>query len=493
MSADPKRVPSLLQNPISLFGLFLAIVTFVAGVAMLVLESMHEQAHPYFGLFTFMVVPAVFGLSVAIVLAGMLLARRRARRRGQAPRLPVIDLGNRATLVRLGFGVVLLAAAGAIASVGAYKAYHYTESVEFCGLVCHTVMKPEHTAFQVSPHANMTCTECHIGPGAKWFVKAKISGLHQVYAVLTDSFHRPIETPVENLRPAKETCGTCHWPQKFFGAVLRTWTYYMPDTKNSPWTIKMLLNIGGGNPAHGPIQGIHWHMEGVNTVEYVARDRKRLDIPWVKVTDQNGKVSIYQTAEAKDRLSEAELAQLPRRTMDCIDCHNRPTHHYRAPNTLMDLALSSGRVDPSLPNIKYTGAKLLAGEYETEPQALAAIASGLNEKYAGATNLAQAVSELQLMYSQNMFPEMKVRWSEYPDHIGHRITPGCFRCHDGKHVNEAGQTIRNDCNVCHTILAQGPGTALVELTTAGLEFQHPEDIGEEWKTERCDACHTGAP
>jgi nitrate/TMAO reductase-like tetraheme cytochrome c subunit len=492
MSKEEKRVPGLLQNPISMFGIFLAIVTFVAGAAMMVLETFHEASHPYFGLITFLVMPALFGGSVGLTLLGMLWSRRRAKRLGQPSRLPVIDLGDRKVWVRLMALLVLLLVAGVISAVGGYKAYHYTESVEFCGLVCHAVMKPEHTAFQESPHANMACVDCHIGPGAKWFVKAKISGLYQVYAVLTDKFHRPIETPVQNLRPAKETCTTCHWPQ-FFGAVLRTWTSYLPDEKNSPWTIKMLLNIGGGSPTHGQVRGIHWHMEGVNTVEYIARDRKRLDIPWVKVTDQQGKTTVYQATGDKERLSEQELAQLPRRTMDCIDCHNRPSHQYRSPNTMMDMALQSGAVDASLPSIKYTGAELLAGKYETESQALAAIAEGLNEKYAGATNLARTVREIQRLYTKNMFPEMKVRWDEYPEHIGHKISPGCFRCHDGKHVSESGQAIRNDCGICHTILAQGPGTELKALTTAGLEFEHPEDIGDEWKNERCDTCHTGAP
>jgi hypothetical protein len=383
----------------------------------------------------------------------------------------------------------------AISTVATYRTYHFTESVEFCGKVCHTVMKPEFTTFQNSPHSGTTCTTCHIGPGAEWFVRAKLSGLYQVYAVIFNKYHRPIETPVLNLRPAKETCLTCHWPQKFFGAVLKSWTTYLPDEKNSPWTIKMLINIGGGDPAHGLIHGIHWHMEGINTVEYIASDRKRSVIPWIRVTDQKGNVTIYETTNKDEHITPEQAAKLPTRKMDCLDCHNRPSHRYLSPYQALDITMSEGKLDRTIPSIKQTAAKLLAAKYETTSQALDAIAKGLREKYPQQPKLDETIKEVQAIYTRNFFPEMRVRWDEYPNLTGHKITAGCFRCHDGLHVSKSGSTIRKDCNMCHTILAQGPGTEsdLKGLMSDGLEFKHPEDVEDAWKTDRCDTCHTGAP
>jgi hypothetical protein len=487
------RFSVLLKNWISVIGIFLGATALTTGTVLMIIDASHENLSPYFGILIYLVVPGFIAASGLLVVLGMLWTRRRMRRNGYVPCLPVIDLGDRRTLARIGLISVGVGVFLVVSVLATYRTYHFTESVAFCGQVCHEVMKPEFTAFQSSPHANTSCVECHIGPGAKWFVKAKISGLYQVYSVLFNKFHRPIETPVENLRPAKDTCLACHWPTKFFGAVMRTWTYYGTDKNNTPWTLKMLLNIGGGNPAHGPIHGIHWHMEGVNTVEYIATDRKRLVIPWVRVTDQSGKVTVYRTKDAKAKITDEQADALPKRRMDCIDCHNRPTHQYRAPNELLDMALSAGRIDSSIPSIKSQAAQLLAAKYQTEAEAHAAIDSGLRAKHPEDPRMDATIREVQALFSGNIFPEMKVRWDQYPNHVGHKITPGCFRCHDDQHVSDSGQKISKDCNVCHTILAQGPGKELPEFTSSGLAFKHPEDVGDDWKTERCDTCHTGSP
>jgi hypothetical protein len=481
------------MNVVSLAGLALAAIVFAVGVVFLVLDIVGGGHSPYLGIITYLVVPGLLTGALGLVALGMYLTWRRRRRGGAETRLPVVDFGNRRTLVRLVIFGMLASVIGVVSVLASYRMYHFTESTGFCGTVCHEVMEPEYTAFQHSPHAGASCTGCHIGPGAEWFVKAKLSGIRQVFAVLANSFHRPIETPVQSLRPAKETCLTCHWPAKFFGPVLRTWTHYQADETNTPWSVKMLINVGGGNPAHGRIQGIHWHMEGVNTVEYIAADPRREVIPWVRVTDQTGTVTVYRTEDPKARLTDAQVAAAAPRRMDCMDCHNRPSHQFRAPNELLDLALSTGRIDASLPGVKAAAAALLAGSYATKEQALEAIARGIQEKYPGDPRVAAAVRELQSLYAANFFPAMKARWDAYPNHVGHKISAGCFRCHDGQHVSESGRRISKECNLCHTILAQGPGKELGSFTSAGLEFQHPEDVGDAWKTERCDTCHTGKP
>ena len=488
-----KTKPATIRNRITLVGVVLACSVFVLQTVLVIVDVFRGHGHPYpfFRLVTYLIVPMALVGCILLAIAGVIFHRWRLRRRGIP--LPHITITGRAnTLQWIGililFGTVITAGA-----VTLYRAYHFTESVEFCGLVCHGVMKPEYTTFQDSPHSSMTCTECHIGPGAKAFVEAKISGLYEVYSLAFDKYHRPIDPPVKNLRPARETCRTCHWPQKFFGAVLRTWTYYRTDEENSPWSIKMLLKTGGGDPRHGPVQGFHWHMEGVNDVDYITTDDRRLEIPWVRMTDQNGKVTVFQTTDEDKRLTKEQIASMSKRPMDCMDCHNRPTHTFLSPNEALDMAMLSGKIDPAIPEIKSTAGSLLEGKYETEGEALAAIDGSLRKKCEGAPNLDSAIEEVQRIYQRNFFPEMKVRWDAYPDHSGHKITPGCFRCHDGQHVSESGEVIRRDCEICHVIIAQGPGTEPDGFTPHGLEFEHPEDIDDEWKTERCDTCHTGAP
>lgn len=479
----------LWQNGTSLAGLGLAGCAFVAWTVLLIVDVRRGHSDAHFGLLVYGAIPALFALGGAVTVLGLLGAKWRRRRLLAAGRARL----DRKTSVRVLAGGALLAVFMVVSLVAAYRTYHYTESVGFCGLVCHEVMAPQHTTFQDSPHSSMACTECHIGPGVAAFVKAKIAGLQEVYLLAFNKFHRPIAPPVKNLRPARETCRTCHWPEKFFGAVLRTWTYYLPVEDNAPWTIKMLLNIGGGNPRHGAIHGIHWHMEGVNDVEYIATDDQRLQIPWVRAIDQNGIITVYETTDEDERLTAEQIATTAKRRMDCMDCHNRPTHAFLSPNAALDLAMIAGTVDPAIPEIKYTAGELLAGDYESGDEALDAIAAGLRETYEGRPDLETTIEEVQEIYKRNFFPEMKVRWDAYPDHIGHKITPGCFRCHDGQHVSESGDVIRNDCNTCHVILAQGPGTDPDGFTAHGVEYKHPEDIEGEWKTERCDTCHTGSP
>jgi hypothetical protein len=500
---QPVRRPiHLLMNLTSMTGLIIGISGFISAVFLLIFEFLGGHDSPYLGIFTFLVAPAVFLTGLVMTAIGALRMRKRLYGKGVVhDPMPVIDLNNpfhfRTMVVSIVGGLVLIG----ISAVGTTRAYHYSESVEFCGKTCHAVMKPEHTAYLSSPHANVACTTCHIGPGADWFVKSKINGLKQVWNTAFNLYPRPIETPIHNLRPAKETCYTCHWPDKFFGSVLMTRTYYRAEQEgNSPWTISMLINVGGGDTRHGRGQGIHWHMAVENEIDYVAVDPKRLNIPWVRQKRSDGTEVIYRTTDTNftadvERLSRPEeLAKADVRRMDCIDCHNRPSHQYHAPERSMNESMRAGTIDASLPYIKSIGVTLLNGEYATEEEALAKIEAGVREKFPHPDpRVDQAIAQIQRIYSENFFPEMKVNWRVYPDHIGHMITPGCLRCHDGKHVSEDGQVIRNDCNICHTIIAQGKGTELSTVTTGGLEFEHPEDVGDAWQTDRCDSCHDGMP
>ncbi len=484
----------LLKNLLSLIGLSIFAGGLLAAVVLLVTDLLRPFNNPYVGIFTYFVAPGFMFGGLLLAVLGAMRQARRLRRGQDVPLLPVIDLNNRGQFLRLVATVLGVFAFLVVSAVGAYQSYHYAESVEFCGTVCHDVMKPEYVAYHTSPHANVSCVECHIGPGADWFVKSKLEGLRQVYAVLADSYSRPIGSPIHNLRPASETCYECHWPAKFFGAVEQVRTYTLPDQSNSAWTVRMLINVGGGDPRHGPAHGIHLHMAVDNTVDYIAADEKRLDIPWVRVTNTKGEQTIFRDRKKGPAYTPSVVATSDVRRMDCIDCHNRPSHRYRSPNELLDQALAAGLIDRALPWIKKNGVAVLTGTYATEAEALAAIQSQLTAKYpAGGAAVEQAIAEIQRLYAANFFPEMKVSWREYPDHIGHKITKGCFRCHNEDMVSEQGTDLALDCNTCHTIIAQGPGTSLPSVTSGGLEFEHPEDIDDEWKTTPCSDCHEGVP
>jgi nitrate/TMAO reductase-like tetraheme cytochrome c subunit len=333
----------------------------------------------------------------------------------------------------------------------------------------------------------VACVECHVGSGPTWYVKAKLNGTRQLYGVITNKFARPIPTPVQNLRPASDTCEECHWPEKYSGSIERTFHRFMSDAKNTPYTVRLLVNVGGGSPAHGPVGGIHWHMNVSNKIEYYATDVQRQVIPWVRVTGQDGVATVYRTAEFKGDPDPANI-----RRMDCIDCHNRPAHRYASPNDAIDEAMDLGKIDAKLPSIKRTSVDLLAKPYSTQDEAVAAIGHALAVKYAGTPGLATTVAAVQAVYRENFFPEMKADWSAHPDNIGHLDSAGCFRCHDAKHsvTGVAKLMPATDCNSCHTILAQGSGADLAKLAPAGMAFKHPStDI--DGLGLLCNDCHNG--
>jgi hypothetical protein len=325
---------------------------------------------------------------------------------------------------------------------GSYQAFQYTESVVFCGKLCHEVMQPEYTAYQSSPHARVKCAECHIGEGAGWFVKSKLAGAYQVYAVLANVYPRPIPTPIKNLRPAQETCEHCHWPQYFFSEKKRQKTYFKKDEKNTPWTISLLMKIGGGSPDMGPTAGIHWHMNIMQDITYISKDPARQQIPWIRTVDKKGNVTEYFSTDMP--IKPEEIDSKEKHKMDCIDCHNRPSHVYNAPTQSLDQALALKQIDPTLPNVKSISVEALSYKYSTKQKAIDSIRTTI-ENYYG-TNykdiaisrtdvIKNAVLEVQKIYTRNFFPEMNVSWKNYPENIGHMTNIGCFRCHDGKHVS----------------------------------------------------------
>jgi nitrate/TMAO reductase-like tetraheme cytochrome c subunit len=483
--APTPRRSSVFRNWLSLTGLVVVVGSLFSFFLLLLLDALAHFANPYVGILTFLVAPTFLVMGLFLALLGAFLRHRQIlKTSGPLPPLR-IDLSRPRDRRMLGFflaGSVLFLL---VSALGSYQTYHFTESVQFCGQACHGVMKPEYVTYLHSPHARVACAECHIGKGANWYVRSKLSGTYQVYATMADKYPRPIPTPVKNLRPAQETCEECHWPQKFVGNLEHTFYSFLSDETNTPFTVRMLLNVGGGDATHGPVGGIHWHMNVGNKIEYVASDEARQKIPYVRVTElSQGVVTEFRSPRFTNTVDEASL-----RRMDCMDCHNRPAHRYQTPNSAVSLAMALGRIDRGLPSVKSNAVYVLTQSYTNQTQALQNIATTLSQRYPNDPRIRPAIDAVQLIYKDNFFPEMKASWKVYPDNIGHKDWPGCFRCHDGLHKTADGKrSIKaNDCNACHTILAQGSGAELDQLTPKGQKFKHPGDEVEGG----CNDCHTG--
>jgi nitrate/TMAO reductase-like tetraheme cytochrome c subunit len=490
-----EKTPTLFRNYISFVGAAITLASLVSVVLLFMLEMTSTAHNPYLGIFTYIIFPSILMFGLAVLFLGAILERRRSSRSlewyvATYPRLDLNDPHARRAFFAFLLVTFFFVSASAF---GSYRAFEYTESVEFCGATCHMPMKPEFVAYKASPHARVRCVDCHVGPGAGWYVRSKLSGAYQLYSVSFNKFPRPITTPVHNLRPAPETCEQCHWPEKFFGAQLKVFNHYAYDEKNSNRQVRMLINVGGGSPATGAVTGIHWHMNIGNEVTYVPLDPQRQVIPWVRIKDREGNVTEYH--DRRRQLSPEQINLAVKRKMDCVDCHNRPAHVYLPPDVAVDQAFTSGKLDPSLPYLKRKAVESLSGQYDTEPQALSAIEKNLNQFYQ--TNYADvysqkqaaiktAISETQRIFQTYFFPEMKTDWRTHPNNIGHLHFSGCFRCHDGEHVSDSGKTISNDCNVCHTVIFDSARPPAENVKTGS--YQHPVDLGS-LADRKCDTCH----
>ncbi len=356
-----------------------------------------------------------------------------------------------------------------IASQLSYGAVSYMDTVTFCGQTCHTVMQPEYTAYQNSPHSNVECVKCHIGPGAGWFVKSKLSGIGQVFAVTFNTYPRPIPTPVHNLRPARETCEACHWPQKYGEDRIKIIPKYAEDETNSLTKTVLLMKIGGGN--HGI--GIHGTHLGVGIkIRYGHSDEARQTIPWVEYTDNgNGKTTEYATGDAKPD----GMAGTPRE-MDCMDCHNRPAHTYDLPERALNKSMNNGLLSPALPFAKKKALEILKVNYKSRDEAAQRIPAAFDKYYQDnypaiwsqrQAEVQSSAAEVLAIWDRNIFPDMNVTWGKYPMNIGHTDFPGCFRCHDGSHAAKNGDSITQDCSACHNILAMDEKNPKI-LTDLGI-------------------------
>ncbi len=493
------KLPGAYSNVVSLVGTVLAGISLLLIIFFFILTSFYDVGGAYMGILVFIILPVFLFIGLLLIPIGMYLQIRRDRKNFQqiAKKKLVINFNDprhrNAFAIFVSVSVLFLF----LTAIGSYEAFHYTESVEFCGM-CHEVMEPEHTAYQNSPHANVTCVQCHVGPGADWYVKSKLSGMYQVYSVLFKKYPSPIPTPIHNLRPAKETCLECHWPEKFYPHKLEYQKHYLADSLNTEWNINLRMKIGSDHQSMGQTEGIHWHIHKNTKVEYIAGEPTRETIPWVRYINlATGDTVVYVDEEAP--LSDSVLARAEIRTMDCMDCHNRPSHNFDTPQDFIDKEIAKGQISKEIPFIKKVSMGILTGTYSDRVEAQAAIENGVREYYATnfpdiATNrkdlIDQAIAGMKDAYSKNIFPEMKANWDNYPDHIGHIEYDGCFRCHNSTHTSVTGKTISKDCNLCHTLLLQGtPVNYQVAKFDSSLTFTHPVDVGTDWYDYKCTECH----
>lgn len=496
MSEETESIEKTISNPrlarlrnwLSLAGMVLSVAAMGAFALLFFMDLFADHANPYMGILAYVVSPMFFFTGLAMVILGYILETRRISRGGKHKTELRLNIDLSRKRDRRILVLSLLGSVGFLflTAFGSYETYHLMETNQFCGEACHTPMAPEYKAYQHSTHAQVDCVACHIGPGTKAYIQTKLNGVKQLYHQVMGDYNRPIRIRNPQLRLAEETCQTCHWSQKHFGDVPKTFRRFLADEANTPFTVQMVLKVGGSDPIHGPVEGIHSHMNVANKIEFVALDPDGLDIPWVRMTNEAGKVTEYSTEGFTLDPAKHEI-----RSMDCMDCHNRPAHKFLSPNDAVDQSMAMGRIDTIMPWAKKNVVTALAAEYATRDEAHSKIQEILRGAYKDHGKVDSLIAETFKIYDINFFPEMKADWRAHPDHIGHKDTKGCFRCHDGKHMASDGATTikGSDCNACHLITAQGSGKDLLNIKPQGHEaFIH---LDSEYSEPDCSSCHNG--
>jgi hypothetical protein len=479
------------RNRTSYIGMYLAAAGLVLILFTTVIDWLQEGHSSYVGLILIFFAGMVL-LGGTLILFGAWRSRHARADAVPEKRLNLNEPADRRKFYLLFFGGALLLN---IAVFATYSGYRYTETSTFCGALCHT-MTPEYTAYKSSPHAHVDCVECHVGPGVSYYLKYKLAGVRQLVALLLDTYAAPIPTPVENLRPARAVCEHCHWPGKFFGTKLVQRPWFHADAQNTPEQITLGVKIGGRL-----FHSIHYsHINGIRKMEYAARDRREQDIPWVSVTRLDGSIEEYLSLDYKGPTGKF-VAEA--RVFDCIGCHNRPAHIFHSPDWVTNVWLAANLIPRDLPWIKKVAVEALSKPYPDRKQAHAGISSAITGFYgrqypelatSRKRDIEQTVAAVTGLYDRNVFPEMKVNWQTHIDNGGHRDWPGCFRCHDGRHVTKSGTVLSRECTLCHTMPVRGPLQPLGVMTecTSGAEASwHPLDLSGKHGRIFCSRCHLG--
>jgi hypothetical protein len=430
-----------------------ALVT-TAGISWLFVLPLGVRGHasnPYVGIVVFLILPVIFFAGLALIPIGIYFGKRRLHTNIES----IFD--RKAALRRiawfLGVTTVLNVLIG---TQFTYRAVQHMETPQFCGQSCHS-MSPEFAAYANSPHSKVECVECHVAPGAAGWIASKTAGIRQLFETVGNTYARPIPSALESGRlvPATQTCENCHWPQKFGSVRLRVINHYAEDEQNTRTQTVLMMMVGGSKFA-----GIHGAHFGTGIqIRYATDDPKRQTIPWVEYRNT---ISSSDEVFLSEGVTQDAVDNLPKHEMQCVDCHNRPTHTFESPEGGMNNALALGEISAGLPFVKKKGVELLKATYGSTDEASKKIPEVLVSYYRQnypdlyvkrSLEAEEAARAILAIYNRNVFLDLKVGWGTYPNNLGHTEFPGCFRCHDGSHTTKDGKTIVQDCNTCHEQLA----------------------------------------
>ncbi len=500
--AAKNTIRAALLHPICLAGSVITVSGLSASLVALGFDLWNgEDSSPYQGLLTFMLFPSVMMAGLSIVAIGLIFQRRRAKKQSlkNLPIGPPLDWHNPRHRVAFSASVFfsILFVFGSI--IGATRAYHYTESTKFCGALCHEPMDPQAVAHANSPHANVPCVECHVGHEIKSYAEAKISGMRQVYQIATNSYHRPIRLPSEGSQKLAKNCLNCHWPSMLQESQMSNRTRFGYDAPNTERHIKMLLRNGGTRiPGEDP--AIHWHAGLEGRIEYWFADEFAQEIARVAVRQESGSVTIYnRQLENKPVYKDSTVDGMTVQKMNCLTCHNRPAHNFKTPDELIDRALLRQDISSTLPFIKRVAIQAMIRDQKTKSAALSAIENDVLTFYQTnfpkvstdrSSEIADSIKAIQNAYAESNFPSMSVTGSTYPNNIGHRAFPGCFRCHDGNLVDKAQNKIEDRCDLCHVFFEESRLDASLKEIPANASSLHPFQSHDHDKIA-CWSCHTG--
>jgi len=446
------RPEALARDPLAMTGVVITTASAVVFIALVIAMLAGMLDNPYAGLVVFIAIPAVFVVGLLLIPLAAWRQQRAQRRdpHAAAPAgWPVIDF-RIASVRRTTLLIALLTAVNVvIILLAGYGGLHAMETPGFCGQACHTPMQPQFTALQNAAHGHIACVSCHIGAGAAGFVRAKLSGVHQLVSVAGNSYPRPIP-PGARMAPGAQarTCVNCHQPARLVGDRINVIREYADDEKNSENITVLQMHVGASTAS---ARAIHWHADPAVRVEYVSTDGEGQTIPYVKVTDAQGREKEFRAADTTDQ----SIAGGSRQTMDCIDCHNTTGHPIaQTAEQAVDRVIAVGMISRDLPFVRREGVRLMKASYPSHEAASTAIDQGLRGFYesrgADQHQVKRTVAALQDIYRHNVFPAMKVTWGTYPGNIGHVTSMGCFRCHDDSHEAKDGTKISGDCELCHT-------------------------------------------
>jgi nitrate/TMAO reductase-like tetraheme cytochrome c subunit len=442
------------NNPLSLIGGALTSASALVLIGFWVVDIFGHGGsdNPYLGIIFDLVLPGVFIFGLVLIPIGIFWRRRNLKAAGQVPSIyPEIDFADPVFRHGVDFVAVATFINFVIVGTATYRGVAYMDTPNFCGQACH-VMEPEWSAYPVSNHAGVACTQCHIAPGIPGFVHAKVNGTKQLLMVVAHNYPTPIMAG-DKLPPASVTCLNCHNPEKYIGDKLLVRTSYGDDEKNSMTRSLTLLHVGGRD-SFFRLSGVHGAHMG--HIEYIATDSNHQTIPWIGKTNDDGSVTEFVSTDAKAPVTGQK------HVMDCIDCHNRAAHSFEAPEDVLNKDMAQGSPSASLPFIHKQGLALLKATYTSQEDAASRIRLDLENFYRSQypaiwsgqrAQIDQAAKTLDTIYGRNVFPFMKVSWGSHPDNIGHNTYPGCFRCHDGGHNAKNGKSVTNDCSTCHNLLA----------------------------------------